>query len=299
MEEHQEKHKFRNLRPRNLHIIVRNVEYDYKTALKENRYWLDNDPIATHFLNALQSTFPEGELFFIQAAIDGAKILRQYGYMNQQLEQDLRSFQLQEAHHSKQHRIWTDALIGMGYEKLAAENEELHKFSAILRKYVPAKWRLAITAADEHYTASIAYLFTNVNQDFLLKSAAPFRNLLLYHAMEEIEHKGVCFDLSQMLSRSYMMRIIGFVFASLDLALAIYSRMKYMLQRDGLWGWRYRVKVWRFFLGRNGLLKGLFPRIIQYLRPPFHPWMTDERKGIERIFGDLLTRNHIEPFKFE
>ncbi len=286
-------------RPGDLHIVVRRVTYEYQESLKANRYWFDNDPIGTHFMNALQSTFPEGELFFVQAAMDSAKILRQYGSIGDQLEKDLRSFQQQEALHSQQHRLWTEALVLIGYEKLAQDSKEMHSMDVWFRKHIPAIWRLAVTAAAEHYTASIAYLFTHVDQDYLRKSAAPFNTLLLYHAMEEIEHKSVCFDLSRKLSRSYFMRVFGFIFITVDLAVTIYTRMRYLLKKDGLWGWKTRVKVWKFVLGRNGLIKRLFPKLIQYLRPSFHPWMTDERKGIRRLFGDILMKNHIEPFKFE
>jgi predicted metal-dependent hydrolase len=286
-------------RPSNLHIVVRRVSYEYQTSLKADRYWFNNDPIGTHFINALQSTFPEGELFFIQAAVDGAGILRQHGSIDNQMEHDLKLFQQQEAHHSQQHRLWNKALVEMGYEELALYDKNMHNLDVWSRRHIPAKLRLAVTAAAEHYTASIAYLFTYVNQDLLRKSAAPFSSILLYHAMEEIEHKSVCFDLSQKLSKSYMMRIISLIFITFDLAINIYIRMRYLLKKDGLWGWRYKVKVGKFFLGRNGLLKGLFPRIIQYLRPSFHPWMTDERKGIEHIFKDILMRTQIEPFRFE
>jgi predicted metal-dependent hydrolase len=286
-------------RPSNLNIVVRRVAYEYQTSLEANRYWFNNDPIGTHFINALQSTFPEGELFFIQAAVDGARILRQNGRIDNQMEQDLKSFQQQEAHHSQQHRLWNKALVEMGYKELALYDKNLHNLDVWSRRHIPAKLRLAVTAAAEHYTASIAYLFTFVNQDLLRKSAAPFSSILLYHAMEEIEHKSVCFDLSQNLSKSYMMRIISLIFITFDLAINIYIRMRYLLKKDGLWGWRYKVKAGKFFLGRNGLLKGLFPRIIQYLRPSFHPWMTDERKGIEHIFKDILMRTQIEPFRFE
>ncbi len=286
-------------RPSDLHIVVRRVVYEYQSSLRTNRYWFNNDPIGTHFMNALQSTFPEGELFFVQAAVDSARTLRQHRSIDSQMEQDLKSFQQQEALHSQQHRLWTEALIQMGYEKLASEDNRMHRMDLWFRKHIPAIWRIVVTAAAEHYTASIAYLFTDVNPDLLRKSAAPFNNLLLYHAMEEIEHKSVCFDLSQKLSRSYFMRIFGFVFISLDLAISIYTRMRYLLRKDGLGGWMTTAKIWRFLLGRKGLIKGLFPRLIQYLRPSFHPWMTDERKGIERIFGSIMKKNHIDPFRFK
>ena len=142
-------------RPSDLHIVVRRVVYEYQSSLRTNRYWFNNDPIGTHFMNALQSTFPEGELFFVQAAVDSARILRQHRSIDSQMEQDLKSFQQQEALHSQQHRLWTDALIRMGYEKLASENNRMHRMDIWFRKHIPAIWRIAVTAAAEHYTASI------------------------------------------------------------------------------------------------------------------------------------------------
>jgi predicted metal-dependent hydrolase len=286
-------------RPRNLHIMVRRIVYDYRASLKTNPYWFNHNPFMTHFVNALQSLFPEGERSFIEAAMDGAKILRQRGCLNAQMEQDLKLFQQQEALHGQQHRLWNQALIEAGYKKLAQYDEKFHRSFVRSRKRVSAKWRLAFTAAAEHFTASLAYIFVYINQDLLTKSAFPFNSLLLYHAMEEVEHKSVCFDLSKMLSPSYLRRVISLVFVSLNLAINIYTRMRYMLKKDGLWGRAYRANIWGSLLGKRGLLRGLFPRIALYLRPSFHPWLTDEREDIERIFGSLITKNGIPPFKYE
>jgi len=285
--------------PSDLHIVVRRIVYDYRAPLKRNRYWFNHNPFTTHFMNALQSIFPEGERSFIEDAMDGAKILRRHGSLDAQMEQDLKLFQQQESLHSQQHRLWNQALIEAGYKKLVQYEETYHRHLVRSRKQFSAKWRLAFTAAAEHYTASLAYIFVNINQDLLTKSDYPFNSLLLYHAMEEVEHKSVCFDLSKMLSPSYLRRVISLAFVSLQIAINIYTRMRYMLKNDGLWGRAYSGNVWGSLLGKRGLLRGLFPRIVMYLRPSFHPWLTDERKDIERIFGSLLTKNGIPPFKYE
>ena len=39
-------------------------------GMRRQQYWLANDPVLTHFFNALQATFPEGERFFIDSARD-------------------------------------------------------------------------------------------------------------------------------------------------------------------------------------------------------------------------------------
>ena len=49
-----------NARPGNLTITPRRPEYDVAKAMRENRYWQGGDPVLTHFVNALQATFPEG-----------------------------------------------------------------------------------------------------------------------------------------------------------------------------------------------------------------------------------------------
>lgn len=292
-------YRIQNIRPRDLQIIVRTPSFDYKESLETNLYWFNNDPFGTHFFNALQAIFPEGEPFFIQAALDGVKILKQHGGIDNQLEQDLKLFQKQEAHHSQQHRLWTNALIRMGYKDLSLYKREIHHVLSWFRRNVSTKWRLSITAAAEHYTASLVDILTHVNQDLLKNSAFPFNVLLLYHAMEEIEHKSVCFDLAKMLSPSYLRRIISLIFITFDLAINVFTRMKYMLKKDGLWGRKYRGNILSFFLGKKGLLKGIFPRILQYLSPSFHPWLTDEREGMEHIFKEFLIKNNIQPFNFD
>lgn len=289
-------HHCLSLHPNNLKIIVRNVKNDYYSTLKKNVYWYKNDVIVSHFFNALQATFPEGEKFFIQAANDGANILTRKGVLDQKLKDDVESFIHQEALHSQQHTLWTDALIKIGYKKMAKYNNQLRNVSLWFRKNVPVVLRLAITAAAEHYTASLAFLFTHVKSEILTESLLPFRNLLLYHAMEEIEHKSVCYDLYQCLSGNYFGRLFGFYFITLDLMISIYIRYRYLLKKDGVWDKNNRRKVRAYLFGRAGIIKGLLSRVKAYLKPSFHPWQTDERILINNLFHNYQVQMNLEPF---
>ena len=284
-------------RPEDLHITARRLTFDYQTPLRRNRYWHNQDPVVTHFINALQATFPEGERFFIDAARDGERILLEKHAMDERLRQDLRLFIRQEALHGHQHRQWTEALIREGYERLADYDDQMRRLRLWFRKHFSTRARLSITAAAEHYTASIAYLLTYVKPDLLTESQPPFRDVLLYHAMEEVEHKSVCYDLYQSLSRSYLGRLLGMLFVTFDLAIHVFVRHRYLLKKDGLWDRVHRRGVLRFFLGKQGLLKGLWPRIRAYAKPSFHPWQTDEREALERAFGRLRSQAGISPFQ--
>ena len=210
----------------------------------------------------------------------------------------MQNFIKQEALHSQQHRLWTNALIDLGYKKMAKYQGQLKELSSGFRKYLPPVLRLSITAAAEHYTATLAYIFTNVTPDILTKSLEEFRGLLLYHAMEELEHKSVCFDLYQELSGNYLGRIFGLFFSTFDLMINIYIRFRYLMKKDGLWNREKRRNFRSFLIGKQGLIKGLLSRIKSYLRPSFHPWETDDREMINQHFQKYQKELNIEPFKF-
>jgi predicted metal-dependent hydrolase len=285
------------IRPINLVLIVRKVDYDYFPPMKENKYWFENDPVMTHFFNAFQATFPEGEKLFIQAALDGASILYKKGKMDNQFRLDLKNFIRQEALHSQQHIKWTNALIKLGYEGLKSYDDRLRKFRIFAQKHIPIILRLSMTAAAEHYTASIAYLFTHIKPKILIHFPIEFKGLLLYHAMEEIEHKSVCFDLFQNVLGSYIIRMFGFLFVTIDLIYNVYIRIRYLLKIDGNFGLKTRVKLFKFIFGKDGIVRGLLFRLKKFLKPSFHPWKTDERELINNVFGHYQSEMNITAFK--
>lgn len=284
-------------RPSSLQITARKVQFDLRAAMGHRRYWHGNDPVFSHLVNALQATFPEGERFFIDAARDSEKILAGRGTLHEGLSRDLRVFIQQEALHGQQHRQWTEALVNEGYTKMAEFDDQERRLRLWFDKHVPASVRLSITAAAEHYTASLAYLMAYVRPELITESDSPFRELLLYHAMEEVEHKSVCYDLYQRLSGSYILRMFGLVFATFDLAIHIALRQRYLMKADGLWDRAHRRRAHKLLWGRNGLLRGLWPRIRSYVHPSFHPWQTDEREKMEKVFGRLRAEAGIPPFR--
>ncbi|MEJ2294520.1 MAG: metal-dependent hydrolase [Candidatus Lokiarchaeota archaeon] len=277
-------------------IIVRKINYDYSIPIKNDRYWAEDDPILTHFFNAFQSTFPEGEKLFIQAAIDGVARLQRKGNLDLLFKTDLKKFIQQEALHSQQHIKWTEALVKYGYKALESYDARLRRFRIFSKKYFPIALRLAITAAAEHYTASIAYLFTHLKPDVLVRLPTQFRGLLLYHAMEELEHKSVCFDLFQNVSGSYILQIFGFIFVTLDLIINVYIRIRYLLKKDGIFNFKHRLKLYKFLFWKQGIAMGLINKIKNYINPNFHPWKTDERKLVNKVFHKLQSELNIQPF---
>ncbi|MCG8672792.1 MAG: metal-dependent hydrolase [Pseudomonadales bacterium] len=273
--------------PDDLTITARSVEFDYLSSMKKNKYWHSNDPVITHFFNALQATFPEGERFFIESARDTRDELPKT-QLSDTLKEQIKLFIKQEAFHGREHDAWCEALEELGYKKMPAYEKELKDMRLWSRKHIAPLTRLSMTAASEHFTASIASIFLYQRPDLLENAAEPFRSLLLYHALEEVEHKAVCYDLYQEAGGGYWLRQLGMLSALLDVMRQVSKRHIYMLKEDGLWNRKNKRKARKLIWGPQGLAWALLPKLMRYLRPDFHPWETDERKALLARFGHYL-----------
>ena len=269
--------------PAALTILARTVRFNYIDAMRKNRYWHDNDPVTTHFFNALQAMFPEGERFFMDSARDVRDSLGKENIPPALVEQ-IKLFIRQEAMHGREHDGWTNALIDAGYPGMKMFDETLKRDNAWARKKLSPMVRLSMTAASEHFTASLAHLFVYHRPDLIEKAGSPFRELLVYHALEEVEHKAVCYDLYQQAKGGYGLRVLGMLFVTVDLLVRLRNRQKYLLQQDGLWNKATEKKANQLLWGKGGIMRSLTPYLLQYFRPNFHPWETDERMDLLRRF---------------
>lgn len=274
----------RTLTPATLKLLARSVRFDYATVMQQKRYWHGGDPVTTHFFNALQALFPEGERFFMDAARDVRDQVGK-GHLTPALEEQIKLFIRQEAMHGREHDAWTKALIEMGYTGLEGFDRKLKRDNQWSRKKIPPLWRLSLTAASEHFTASLAHLFIYERPDLVENAESPFRELLVYHALEEVEHKAVCFDLYHAAKGGYFLRSLGMMFVTLDLLVRLRNRQEYLLKKDGLWNPETQKKARDLLWGKDGIMRVLAPYLLQYFRPDFHPWETDERRDLLARFG--------------
>jgi hypothetical protein len=265
--------------PSSLKLIPRVVHFDYETVMRENRYWHGGDPVTTHFFNALQAMFPEGERFFMESARDVRDMLGKDN-IPAELNEQIRLFIRQEAMHGREHDAWTTALISLGYIGMEGFDLKLKRDNKWSKKHLKPLWRLSMTAASEHFTASLAHLFIYKRPDFIEKAASPFRELLVYHAMEEVEHKAVCYDLYNEAKGGYFLRVAGMIFVTFDLLIRLRNRQEYLLKKDGQWTPENRKKMRDLLWGKGGIMRVLAPYLMQYFRPDFHPWETDERRDL-------------------
>lgn len=175
------------------------------------RAWLGGSPVATNVVNALSLIFPEGERFFIRSVKHYERAIAD----DPELAREVRGFFGQEGRHGHEHDRMNRMLEEHGYD--------IERFLALYRpvayewieRACPPHLRLATTVALEHMTSTLAEVAFTTE---VLDDAHPVvRELLLWHATEEIEHKAVAFDVLARVDPRYSTRVAGFAIGALML----------------------------------------------------------------------------------
>lgn len=248
-------------------IPVRRLDRNLREA-DVPRWVVDRDPIFSHFLAVLSAVFPRGEDFFVatvrehRAAVSDDPILRA----------QVKAFIGQEAMHGREHRDLNRQLAAMGYPTEDAERRIDACLRAIMRLQ-PRTLPLAVTAGSEHLTGILAEaaLGSEATRE-LLFGPEDIQALITWHALEELEHKNVAFDVLERAGGGYVVRIAGF-----GLAVGVLGGSVVVSTIAGAVGdhahisWKERRRFVRN-LGRQQLLSPWAVRqVLRYLRPGFHP----------------------------
>jgi len=267
-------------------LKVRTIELDYAEALKNNRFYHNDDPVSTHFFNALQTIFPSGERFFIDLARDSLVELhaRSDDPSYKELEERVKAFIQQEARHAKEHSAVAKILEESGYEFVKPHMERQERLRLHNNKTLSLHWRAAFTAAVEHFTSSFAYVVLLKDSNMIESFSDPsFRALFFYHAVEEVEHRCIAHEISEKIGVSSSLRILSFLLIILDQMINIRLRQRLFMQADGKWDFKYRIRTWKFVWGFNGVAWQMLPILMSYLKPGFDPERVFNAEEIARI----------------
>jgi len=259
-------------------IKVRKPDFDFNASIA--RYYLGGNPLETHFFNALNLLFPAGERFFVRSVHDHVAEVR-----DQALLRDIRAFAGQEGQHANQHQRFFEVLEAQGYRIRSF----LRWFEAWVRfgNRLPRGLRLSMTAGAEHYTASMAALV--FEHEMVADCQSPLRELIEWHALEEIEHKHVAYDALMATHRfTYPLRMLGFAIGTLAIAAFTLAGVRMLVRQDvragRLDGRALRDARRTIAGGKDARFRSAFRRaLVRYLAPGFHPSQKDDRPLLARL----------------
>ncbi|QIZ59326.1 metal-dependent hydrolase [Acinetobacter indicus] len=275
-------------RPKAIGITVRRLKFNPHAI---RRHYFANSPVMSHLLTALSSTFPIGEQFFVHSVRNVRDQVQ-----DPQLQAQIAAFIGQEAMHSKAHSEFNNAWRRDDYQ--------LDRFQAWLArkdhhvKSLPPKVQLAITCAFEHFTALLGgYILRHPEVLSTLDDDAA--KLWIWHAIEEIEHRAVAFEVYQHVYadhrlRRMIMRSVTAGFASLT----FYSASQLFLQDKKNSMPKIGGNLFGLYLLAKMLLQ-LLPEYLSYYRKDFHPAKINYSRSLRYRKQRMATQYQVESFQQE
>lgn len=265
-------------------VRTRRIKFSYPTGTLRQHY-VSGDLVMSHVVAVLSGMFPEGEDFFVRTVRDQRDRIT-----DPELAAQVAGFIGQEVTHGREHRELNEKLAEMGYRSMKVDRH-VKRLLATGYKLGSKKRSLAVTAALEHYTATLAECLLEKPEAQALLGDTEVRSLLLWHALEESEHKAVAFDVYRAVGgpewlRIWVMRVASTIF----LFEVIWHTALSMLRDRATYNPVTLFKSIAALRHSPFLQRDVLQRLRTYNKKGFHPDDWDATELIERwrkeLFGE-------------
>jgi len=247
-------------------LRVRKVQFTYPDALAP--HWNARRPEWSQVVNASSLLMPYLEPFLIEAIREAIPRIG-----DDALREEAKAYLGQEAHHYKQHRRFNDLLLAHGYERVREYEATLAADYATLRTR-PLGFRLAYAAGFETMALAIGHMLVRHRVHFFQDADPSVSSLVLWHFVEEVEHKRAAFDVYGAVVGSYGERLRGLAYAMWHTLRRTRQAYVMLLEHDGLWG-RLRTRIaMKLLMAR--IAAACLPRILESVSPWHDPARVDD-----------------------
>ncbi|OTG80025.1 metal-dependent hydrolase [Acinetobacter sp. ANC 4648] len=232
------------------------------------RFWFGGDPFRTRMFDALSLTFPMGERYFVESV----RALR-HKVTDPNLQNRIIDFIQQEAQHGLAHDTMNRIIKQQGIPVDHFLTSIAAHFNYILKNRT-TQYNIAMTAATEHLTALMADTF--YGKKSTLTDVHPYiRALFAWHAIEEMEHRDVAFDVMQQAGEvSESLRKFALAYTSILIFGFTFYRANIMLKYDGFSTFqriKMAIKGLPWFFGKQGSLSAMHTPYMNWFNKGFHP----------------------------
>jgi hypothetical protein len=259
--------------PADLSITPRDRRFGREAAAP--RLWHGGRVEATAIYNALSTTFPRGEAFFVESV----RAFR--ADAPAKLAEEIKGFTTQEAIHSREHDAFNKRAADAGYDlsRLEARVEER---LAVTRTKAPIV-SLAATMALEHFTAILAHQLL-AEPRHLAGAEKETADLWRWHAVEEIEHKGVAYDTWLHATRHWprakrwKVKAKVMLYVTRNFVVDRTAGALDLMRQDGVTGLNAWARLLWYLWVRPGMFRKIAGAWLKFFLPGFHPWNEDDRR---------------------
>lgn len=263
-------------------VRARRIRFDYPAGSLGHHY-VDGDLVMSHAVTYLSAAFPEGEDFFVRS-------VRQFvdQINDPELKARVQGFIGQEVSHGREHRALNERLHQMGYPTRRYDRFTRRGLAWYERRLSPLTC-LAMTAALEHFTAVFAETLLSNERAQALLGATEVRSMLLWHAIEESEHRSVAFDVYRAVGGSERRRIAAmrWIIVSFALSVIMYTTVSLLGDRAAY----HPVRLARSYAALRHspfLTRAVLQRVRAYTKRGFHPDDTDNTALLKHWTAELF-----------
>ena len=271
-------------------IPTRRISFEESLADMPRHFAAGGNVVSSHVLANLSSLFPDGEDYFVRS-------VRHYRdqITDPVLKKQVNGFIGQEAMHGREHRVFNSKLAEVGYPTKRIERFTRWGLEA-RSKHAPAAANLALTAALEHFTATLAALVLRNEEMRDAIGHEAVRGLFEWHALEESEHKAVAFDVYRAVGASETLRIWTMKFTRVGFMVALTIQVLLSMAGDpGARSLRRLRRDWKEFRKLPLMRREVWQTLKDYDRRDFHPDDDDTIELVEQwrknLFGENGTLN--------
>ena len=241
-------------------ITTRRIPFEFPEDIEP--YWKADMPEWCAFLNGLSLTMPYLEPFLIRSVREAAESIT-----DERIKADAKSFIEQEAQHFSQHRKFNELLKSKGYEGLANIETEMEVSYKKLNSR-SLRHRMAYTSGFETMTLGLTRFLVD-KRCWLFKDADPrIASLMLWHIVEEAEHKNVAIDVYRAACPGYLSWAYGLFHGSFHVIFYSIRGASFMLKQDGMWKLKNKLAMARLL---ESFAVTWFPILARSLLPGHHP----------------------------
>ena len=200
--------------------------------------------------------------------------------------------------HSREHVSFNKRVSDAGYRIDHLEQVVIDTLA--LTKGRPEILNLAVTMALEHYTAIMAQMMLADDKMFA-GADRELADMWRWHAIEEIEHKGVAYDTWLHATRDWTrgkrwrVKTVMMLIVTQRFWTKRWSGTLDLLSQDGITGWKAKARLAWYLVGEPGVLRRLFLPWASFFLPGFHPWNHDDRALIGKYDSDFAAANLQQP----
>jgi predicted metal-dependent hydrolase len=254
------------------------------------RLWHGGSVEATAIYNALSSTFPIGEAYFVESV----RAFREG--TPPKLAEEIKAFTTQEVIHSREHDAFNRRAADAGYD-LSKLEQRVEERLAVARARAPIA-NVAATMALEHFTAILAHQLLK-DPRHLEGSDPEAAELWRWHSCEEIEHKGVAYDTWLWATRDWpkwkrwKLKARVMLYVTRNFVVDRTAGSLELMRQDGVTGFDAWSRLLWYLWVRPGMFRKIAGAWLKFFLPGFHPWNEDDRHLLSAY--DISARDAPQP----